>query len=99
MTTFAKIENGIVVDMIEATQEVIDSNYSGTWIETKIDGSIRKRYASIGMSYNSQKDIFIRSKPHRSFILDENDEWQPPIPYPNDGKLHRWNENNKNWEL
>jgi len=79
MTTyFAEIKNGIVVRVIVATQAQIDKNYSGIWIETKMDGSIRRRYAGPGHTYDQAKDKFIEPRPFPSWILDENDVWQAP---------------------
>jgi len=98
MTLFAKIENGIVVNVIVASQEEINKNYSGVWIESKNDNSLRKQGAGIGMSYDSNKDKFIAKKPYPSWRLDYNDDWQSPIPKPNDGKRHKWNENNLTWD-
>ena len=82
MTHFAKVKDGIVTNVIAAEQEYIDT-IEGTWVETSYDGSIRKQYAGIGYTYDSAKDIFIRKQPYPTHILDENNDWQPPIPYPN----------------
>ncbi len=95
-TYFAEIKNNIVVRVIVATQEVINKNYTGEWVETKIDNSIRKQYAGVGMTYNKSKDKFIHKRPYPSWILDENDDWQPPIPRPNIG-IQRWDESTKKW--
>jgi len=57
-TYFAKIENNKVITVIVAYQDYVDS-LSGTWIETKLDGSIRGTYAGIGYEYDPLTDIFI----------------------------------------
>ena len=82
MAHFAKVKDSIVTNVIVAEQEYIDT-IEGTWVETSYDGSIRKQYAGIGYTYDSAKDIFIRKQPYPTHILDENNDWQPPIPYPN----------------
>jgi hypothetical protein len=64
--------------------------------------SLRKNYAGIGFQYDQQRDAFIPPKPVEfpSFILNEQTcLWEAPIPYPNDGKLYNWNEQNQTWEL
>ena len=98
MTYFAEIKNGIVVRVIVATQKVIDENYKGTWIKTTKDGTLRKQYAGKGMRYDSIKDKFISKKPYPSWIIDSNDDWQPPTKRPVDG-LSKWNEKTKTWDL
>lgn len=61
--------------------------------------AFRKNYAGIGYYYDSIRDAFIPPKPFPSWILNENTcLWDSPLPYPNDGKMYRWNENILNWE-
>ena len=64
--------------------------------------SLRKNYAGIGFQYDQQRNAFIPPKPIEfpSFILNEEKcLWEAPIPYPNDGKLYNWNEQNQTWGL
>ena len=67
------------------------------WIKTSYNRKIRKRYAGIGYAYNSEKDIFIPPKPYISWSLNSDDDWSAPVPYPEDGKVYRWDENTLNW--
>lgn len=97
MTYFAEIKNGKVVRVIVATQEVIDRNYTGTWIETKIDNSIRKQYAGVGMSYDEGKDKFISEQPFPSWALDGNDDWQAPNDIGKGDGHQGWNEAELKW--
>ena len=53
----------------------------GIWKQTFQNG-LRKRYAGMGVVYDYAKDKFINQQPHASWSLDNNDDWQPPIPYP-----------------
>lgn len=57
-TYFAEIKNNKVTRVIVADQDYINS-IPGTWIETKMDGSIRGTYASIGFDYDIKTDQFI----------------------------------------
>lgn len=60
----------------------------------------RKNFASIGYTYDEDKDAFIPPKPYNSWILNEEScIWESPIPMPNDGKMYNWNEQIQNWEL
>lgn len=61
--------------------------------------AFRKNYAGIGYYYDEIKDAFIPPKPFPSWILNEDTcLWDSPVPYPNDGKMYRWNEDILNWE-
>ena len=68
------------------------------WKQTSYNGNFRKNYAGLGYTYDATRDAFIAPKPHPSWILDENSDWQPPISKPNDGKNYIWNEENIKWE-
>jgi hypothetical protein len=75
-----------------------DLKLGGTWIQTSYNGNIRKNYAGIDYTYDSQRDAFIPKKPFDSWVLDEETcNWFPPIPYPQDGKKYNWNESTINW--
>ena len=59
----------------------------------------RKNYAGIGYTFDIQRDAFIPPKPYPSWILDEETcLWNPPIQYPNDGKLYTWEEETISWK-
>jgi hypothetical protein len=54
MSYFAKLENNIVTKVIVAEVEFFQTfvdDTPGQWLETKMDGSIRKNYAGIGFTY------------------------------------------------
>lgn len=60
--------------------------------------AFRKNYASIGYTYDQEKDAFIPPKPFDSWLLDEfSCSWIPPIPYPEDDLCYNWDENILNW--
>lgn len=68
------------------------------WKQTSYNSNIRKNYASIGYTYDAQRDAFIPPKPFDSWLLDEETcLWQAPVPHPNDGKLYTWDEHSLNW--
>ena len=81
----------------------------GTWKQTSYNtrGGVhalggtpfRKNYAGVGYTYDSGRDAFIPPKPYESWSLtEETCLWDPPVPYPTDGKLYRWVEENLNWQ-
>ena len=61
--------------------------------------ALRKNYAGIGYTYDTTKDAFIPPQPFNSWTLNEDTcLWDSPVPYPEDGKLYKWNEELVNWE-
>lgn len=68
----------------------------GNWKQTSYNNNFRKQYAGIGFSYDPEADVFIAPKPFPLWILDENHNWQPPVPRPD--RLAIWNEYNQTWE-
>ena len=99
MSHFAKVKNGMVDTVIVAEQDFINSGVVGTpsnWIQTSYTNSIRKQYAGIGYTYDSVKDEFVEPKPHDSWTLDSNNDWQPPAPKPDGHYL--WNESTDSWD-
>lgn len=66
---------------------------------TSYNNNIRKQYAGIGYSYDADADVFIAPQPYPSWVLDENHDWQAPVPYPNDGEPYVWDEDIEDWVL
>lgn len=99
---WAKVNNGLVEKVIVANDDFFDTfvdDSAGTWLETKIDGSIRKNYAGIGFSYDSTKDAFIPPQPYPSWTLNEDTcLWECPVAHPNDGNMYIWNETDQQWD-
>jgi hypothetical protein len=80
----------------EGYQWLID-NLGGTWIKTSYNGSIRKRFAGIGYTYNPTLDAFIEPQPYPSWTLDSEADWQAPVAKPNDDKKYYWDESILSW--
>lgn len=113
MSHFAKIDSdNIVVDVIVAEQEFINSGAVGEpsqWIQTSYNTKagvhllggtpLRKNYAAIGFSYNSELDAFIPPKPFESWVLNtETGLWDAPLAYPTDGNVYDWNDATQSWD-
>jgi hypothetical protein len=109
MAHYAYIDdNNIVVDVIvgKDENETIDGltpeqyyalGTSYTVIRTSYNNKIRKQYAGIGFTYDPVKDIFIRPQPFPSWVLDENNDWQAPKPFPSEPGFWLWDENAQEW--
>lgn len=72
------------------------------WVQTSYNHKFRKKYASIGFSYNESLDAFVSPKPYESWIFNEQIiDWQSPLgPAPelseedfNGGLVYIWDEN------
>ena len=60
--------------------------------------ALRKNFPGPGFSYDADRDAFIPPCMHPSWTLDEEScTWIPPIPYPNDGKVYKWDDQAQNW--
>lgn len=82
------------------TPEQWYGNFRGqTCIRTSYSGNIRKHYAGIGYTYDPEIDAFIPPQPYPSWTLDNDCNWQPPTPPPNDDAIYEWNETNREWVL
>lgn len=74
--------------------------FGGTWVQTSYNGNIRKNFAGIDYTYDSERDAFIPPKPFNSWVLNENTcLWEAPVAMPNDNKKYYWNEETLSWSV
>ena len=110
MSHFAKVENGLVTEVLVIEQDVIDTGLFGDpslWVQTSYNTHggqhpegrpLRKNYAGIGYTYDAERDAFIPPNTFPSWSLNEETcLWEPPIPYPSDGGLYVWDETSQSW--
>jgi len=65
---------------------------------TSYNGNIRKQFAGVGYTYNSDDDVFIAPKPFPSWRHAGNYDWEPPVPYPeNTEGQWFWDESEQKW--
>ena len=72
--------------------------FGWNWKQTSYNGNFRKQYAGIGYTYDPIADVFISPQPYPSWTLNENFDWQPPTPMPDDGTEYVWDEANLVWQ-
>ena len=111
MAHFAKVNNGIVQQVIVAEPEFfntfVDSS-PGEWIQTSYNTlgnqhtqggtPLRGNYAGVGYTYDQANDVFYESQPYPSWTLNQTTWlWESPTPYPTDDKVYRWNEATTSW--
>jgi hypothetical protein len=110
MAHYAKVKDGVVTQVIVAEAEFFDTfvdNEPGEWIQTSYntyggqhpeDRPLRKNYAGIGFTYDSEKDAFIPPQPYASWSLnDDTCLWEAPVAYTDDGERYTWNEETTSW--
>jgi hypothetical protein len=109
MAHYAKVQNGLVTQVIVAEAEFFETfvdDSPGEWIQTSYNTSggvhlqggtpLRKNYAGIGYSYDKTLDAFIPPKPFASWILDEDTcLWNAPVARPEGN--YTWNEDTLSW--
>jgi hypothetical protein len=99
----------------EIEQKGIDFCHSllgGNWKQTSYNRKIRGKFAGIGMFYDQDRDVFRylnAPEGNPSFVLNNNGDWVPPIPYPSDSvinneepqktKIYTWNEETLSWTI
>ena len=109
MAHFAKVSNGVVVQVIVAEPEFFQTfvdTSPGEWIQTSYNTHggqhpegrpLRKNYAGIGSTYDRTRDAFIPPKPYASWTLNEDTcLWDAPTPMPTDG-VYTWDESTTSW--
>ena len=87
-----------VVDGIDDWESYYGQLHSARCVRTSYNGNIRKQFAGIGYTYNEEADVFIKPQPFASWSLNDNFDWEPPAPYPEDGVMYQWNEELVDWE-
>ena len=113
MSHYAKIENGVVTQVIVAEADFIESGVLGDsaeWVQTSyntyagvhVNGGapLRRNYAGVGMIYDSVRDAFYWPQPTDSgtWVLDEfSCTWRRPVPLPETVGAWCWNETAQEW--
>ena len=113
MAHFAKVENGVVTQVIVIDQETLNLGHWGDpslWVQTSYNTQankhtqggtpVRGNYAGIGYTYDKVNDVFYSAQPFESWTISESTDWvwTPPTPMPTDGKMYSWNEETKSWD-
>ena len=109
MPYFARINDQNIVTFVERVVGVADGDAEGeSFLRAlygttdrfrfcKYDGTIRKQYPGVGFSFDEGADVFVSPRPYPSWMLDDNFDWQAPVPYPQDGKKYVWDEATLGW--
>lgn len=84
MSHFAKVENGLVTEVLVIEQDVIDTGLFGDpalFVQTSYNTHggqhpegrpLRKNFAGVGYTYDADRDAFIPPQPDASWTFDED---------------------------
>ena len=110
MAHYAKVNNGIVEQVIVAEADFFDTfvdSSPGQWLQTSYNTHanqhpegrpLRGNYAGIGHTYDATNDVFYEPQPYPSWTLNETTwTWDAPVAYPDDDKIYEWDEATTNW--
>ena len=109
MGHYAKIENGIVTQVIVADgPDWCEQNLGGEWIQTSYNTfggvhangkmPIHKNYAGIGYTFDGIG--FAAPQPYPSWTLNKDSYlWEAPVKKPDDGNIYTWDEATLSWLL
>jgi len=96
-------ENNVVLRVTVGSNDEPDEGYGwlienlgGRWVQTSYNHNFRKQFAGIGYTYDEVADVFVAPQPYPSWVLDENHDWQAPVPMPGEGDWY-WDEDSLAW--
>lgn len=103
-------DEGTEPDGISSWEEYFSAKGKGNCLRTSYntygnqhsDGGVpfRGNYAEVGGTYDTQRDVFVHSKPYPSWILNEsNFLWEAPVSIPQDHETveYVWDEDSISW--
>ena len=96
MAHFAELDNNNVVlrvvvvgnDCVPSDEHIDGETWcvnffkTPNWKQTSYNHNFRKQYCGAGYTFDAAKNKFISPKPHASWSLDSNDDWQAPVTFP-----------------
>lgn len=104
MAHFARVENGIVTDVVVVANEheangneyLNDLGLTGTWVQTSYNANFAKKFAAIGDTCIDGN--FKSPQPFPSWTFDDVAwQWVAPKPRPETGGPYDWDEAAQDW--
>lgn len=98
---WAKIENDLVVDIIGAEPDFIETliamEIDGKTDHNWIDTTDCKNAPGVGSTYRADINAFVQPKPYSNAVWDETVyDWIPPVPKPDEGNWF-WSQTDNKW--
>lgn len=101
MAYFAEVDNGFVINIIVADQSFIDTlPNKSDFHEYLMPPCEAGKTAGIGYIYDQTLNVYYPPQPYPSWKLNTTTwQWEPPVPYPDDGGYYIWDESSESWVL
>ena len=112
VTEVIVVNNDVIKDSSGTEQESLGVAFctqiygTGTYKQTSYNSNMRKNMATVGSTYDTTRNAFIRPKIYPSWVLDEATcRWKPPVDHPSDSEaiggnvLYQWDESVTNWKV
>ena len=100
MAHFAKVEDGIVTQVIVADQDFIDNHCTGTWVQTSYNTRLGVHYQPNSNTPSEDQSLALRGNfAGEGYIYDaSNDVFYLPRPRDENGEFASWTLNTKTWD-
>lgn len=106
MSHFAKVVDGVVTEVIVASQEEINSERHGDsflWVQCSYNDKFKQEFPGRGYTYTN--DVFGISSPFPSWTCNVAGVWESPVDYPGVGSTENnsesvhydWDEDTVSW--
>jgi hypothetical protein len=87
MAHFAELDENNVVKRVIVIDDFLAENgeeyckelFDGNWKQTSYNGSFRKQFATPGLVYSQEKDMFVMPQPKDWYRLNNEGEWESPL--------------------
>ena len=100
------VDNSVITDSNGIEKEKLGIDFLTelynwpVWKQTSYNSNFRKNHASIGYTYDEERDAFIPPKPYSSWTLNETTcRWEAPVALPDTENRYNWNEETQQWDL
>lgn len=84
----AKLEDGVVVQVIRGDVDWASDRLGGTWVGSE---------SKVGVGWEEFEDGLRPPAPYASWSWD-GEKWISPVPYPDDENFYEWNEDTESWD-
>ena len=100
MAHFAKVEDGIVTQVIVADQDFIDNHCTGTWGQTSYNTRLGVHYQPNSNTPSEDQSLALRGNfAGEGYIYDaSNDVFYLPRPSDENGEFASWTLNTTKWD-
>ena len=103
---FVKLDENNVVTQVTRLEDSVGPDeatgiaYLNKIYKTNDTWKIAVKKVGLGYIYDSNSNVFLEPKPFPSWTLNADNEWEPPVAYPdvaNDAPQYTWNEDSQSW--